>query len=84
MKRLMYTSDHASIFIHLPGMFLSTDILFEQRIGQFAMDLFYIRFTYYIKDNQQECSRLSNWFADSPFDVWVADEPLPSCMVVLF
>ena len=32
-------------------------------IGQVTSDLLYIRFTYYTKDNQQGCSRLSNGFS---------------------
>ena len=45
--------DTVSTCIHLPRMFLSTNILFEQRIGQFTMDLLWIRFSFYTKDNQQ-------------------------------
>ena len=44
--------DTVYIFIHHPGVFLSMYILFEQRIGQFTMDLLYIRFTYCTTDNQ--------------------------------
>ena len=33
-------------FFYLPRLFLSTDILFERRIWQFTMNLFYIRFAY--------------------------------------
>ena len=38
--------DTVSAFTHLPKMFLSTDFLFEKRIGHVAMDVLYIRFTY--------------------------------------
>ena len=34
-----------SAFIHLPGMFLSSESLFEQRIWHAIIDLLYIRFT---------------------------------------
>ena len=36
-----------SSFVHLPMVFLSTDTLFEQRIGYDSIDLAYIEFTYY-------------------------------------
>ena len=35
----------------------------QKRIGQATSDLCYTRFTYYDKDNQQGCSRRSNWFS---------------------
>ena len=38
--------DTISTFIHLGKMLLSSDILFEQRIGQFTRELPYIRFAY--------------------------------------
>ena len=51
-------------FTHPPRMFLSTNFLFEKRIGEVTMELFYIRlFIYYIKNNQQKYSMLSNYFS---------------------
>ena len=44
-------------------------------IGQVTMDLLYIRFTYYTKDNQQECSRLYNWFSLWYLGTWVNHLP---------
>ena len=38
--------DNVSTFIRLPRLFLSTEYLFEQRIGQVTMNLLYIRFIY--------------------------------------
>ena len=51
-------------FVHIPGMFLSTDFIFEKkRIGVVTMGLLWIIFTYLAEDNQQECFRHScNWF----------------------
>ena len=38
--------DTVSTFIHLPRMFLSMDVIFEQQIRQFTMDFLDIIFTY--------------------------------------
>ena len=47
----MISMGYCFYYIHLPRVFLSTHILYEQRIGQFSMDL--------LKANQQDCPRLS-------------------------
>ena len=57
------TSKYHPAHIHLPRWFVSADNLYEKRIGQVTSDLLYMRFTYYTKDNQQGCSRLSNRFS---------------------
>ena len=64
-----------SAFIHLPRMFLFTNFLFEKRIGQVAMDLLYIRFTYQIKTSQQECSKLANWSSVLCLGPWTKQLP---------
>ena len=38
-------------------------LFFQKWIGPVTMVFFYIIFIYETKDNQQECSRLSNWFS---------------------
>ena len=38
--------DTVFTFVHFPRMFLSTDILFEQKIGQSTMGPLYIRCIY--------------------------------------
>ena len=45
--------------INLPMVCIPTDILFEQWIGQFILNLISIRFTYSTTNNPQESSRLS-------------------------
>ena len=55
--------DTVSTFIHIPMMFLSTDLVFDERIEQFTMDLLYIRLTHQAKDDHLACSELSNWFS---------------------
>ena len=54
--------DTISSLIHPLGCFCPRTIFAKKRIGQVTTDLLFIRFTYYNKDNQQECSLLSNWF----------------------
>ena len=61
LNEMINVWDTVSTSIHYPRIFLSTDIIFEQRIGQFTMDLFHIRFTYETQDNPQKCSGLMNW-----------------------
>ena len=65
------TSKYYPAHINLPRMLLSTDNLYEKRIGQVTSDLLYMRFTYYNTDNQQECSRLSNWFSLWCLGTWM-------------
>ena len=48
---------------------------FEKLIGQFTSDLLYMRFTYCIKDNQQGCSRHSNWFFLGCLGPWMNHLP---------
>ena len=69
-----------STIVHLFMMFPPTGLLFEKRVELVSMDLLYIIFTYYTQDNQQDCSRFSNWFSLQCF--WVVDEPLASCVMV--
>ena len=52
-----------------------TICLFEKRIGQVTMDFLCIRFAYLIKDNQQECSGLSNWFSLRCLGMWMDHLP---------
>ena len=49
-------------FTHLPGMFLSMNIIFKHRIRCITMNLLHIRFIYLIMDNRQDCFMLINWF----------------------
>ena len=43
---IMNESDRFSAFMHHPRMCLSTDFIFEQRIGHVPLDVIYIRFTH--------------------------------------
>ena len=55
-----------TLFLHIStslGCFCPRTIFTKKRIGQVTSDLPYTRFTYYTKDNQQGCSRLSNGFS---------------------
>ena len=62
--------DTVSTTVPLPGMFLLTNFLFKKRIGLVSIDLLYIIFSYYTKDNQQECFRLAVFRAvDEPVGV---------------
>ena len=61
MKLSMW--DNFSAHIHLPRLFLSMDYLYKKCFGQVTSDLLDMRFAYNTKDNQQGCSRLSNWFS---------------------
>ena len=56
--------DSVSALIHLPNRK-------KNRIGQITEDLPFIRFTYHTTDNQQECSRLSNWFSFRCLGPWM-------------
>ena len=58
--------DSVSAHIYLPGMFLYTGYLYEKKNPDWTSYLgpyLYMRFTYYTKDKQQGCSRLSNSFS---------------------
>ena len=62
------------LFMHWSRIYL-----FEQQIGQFTMDLLYSRFTYYTADNQQACSKLSNWFPLQCLGPWMNQLPPVCC-----
>ena len=62
-----------SAFICPRGFFLSKDFLFEKLIKQVTMDLLYIRFTFFIKDNHQECISLRKWLFLSCLGPWMND-----------
>ena len=55
-----YSGDIAYAFTHIPLMFLSTEILFKQRVRDITMRLLYIKFTFQTKDNLQGCLGLCN------------------------
>ena len=57
------------------GCFCPRTIFTKKRIGQVTSDLLYMRFTYYTKDNQQGCSRLSNWFPLRCWGPWMYHLP---------
>ena len=44
--------------------------------GQVTMDLLYIRYTYLTKDNQQNFSRLNNWFSLRCLGPWINRLPM--------
>ena len=46
-----------------PRMFLSTEVLLQKLIGQVNKDIPCNVFIYQTNDNQQWCSRLSNWYS---------------------
>ena len=63
-------------FVHIPGMFLSTDFIFEKRIGVVIMGLLWIIFTYLAEDNQQESFRHScNWIPLRCLGPWMNHLP---------
>ena len=58
--------DTVYTYIHLPRMFLSTDIFFEQRIEQFILSLFsYVRFIKPVIISRN----IPCWATDSPYGV---------------
>ena len=59
------------LHFHLPRMFLCTEVLFEKLIGQVNKDILYHIFIYQTNDNQQGCSRLSNWFSLRCLGPWM-------------
>ena len=55
--------DTLSLHIFTPlGCFSRRIVFSENRIGQVTLDLFYMGFAYYFKDNQQEFCRLNKLF----------------------
>ena len=71
-----------STIVHLPTMFSPTEFRFEKRIGLVSMDLLYTIFTYYTRDNQQECFGFSILILLAVFGA--VDEPLASWVMVQF
>ena len=53
---MQYACQDFLAFIPLPGMLLTTGILFEQRIRRITVDLLYIGFTFQTKNKLQECN----------------------------
>ena len=58
--------DTVSTFIQVPRMFLSMDILLEQQIEQFIIDLLHIRFICYTMDNIRSVPGIAS---DSPCSI---------------
>ena len=72
MKWFMF----GTLFLH------KSTYLYEKRIGQVTSDLFYMRFPYYTKDNQQGCSTLSNWFSLRCLGPWLTYLPITEPLFV--
>ena len=66
-----------TVYLTPSRLFLSTDILFEQQIGQNTVDILYIGFTYMnpTKDDQPGCSRHSNWLCLRGLGTWWNNRP---------
>ena len=79
MKLWMYVWDTVFACVQLLRLFLSADYLYDKkRIGKVTPDLLYMNqqeHTYYINDNQQQCSRPSNRFSLRGLGPWMNQLP---------